>query len=560
VPIEVGWRPGQRVERAAVRERTDPVPDRLRIWTILAVAVILMISLARVPHLNFPLERDEGEFGYIAQQLLHGVPVYESGYTQKLPGSYYMYAIFLALFGQSIVAIHFGLLLVNAAIMGLIFLTLRRTYGGLAGVMGALVFGFMAMSPTLLGFAAHATFFVGLFSMSGLYLFLLARDRGASRLYLASGLSFGIAFLMKQPAAFFTPIMLGAWVLHAWAQPKPPTGLARHTTAFVAGSLLPVLLTVAYYAAIGRFALFWFWSVQFAKEFVGHVRLENGLMNFYDKTRLIISSFEAFWMMAFLGFLVMVREAVLGRERYPYLAFGLASLLSIVPGFYFSAHYYVSLLPFVALLVGSLMGAVRGRTGIVVVGTAIAIGLLIGFARFERYFTRRVPDSVASRAVYPGNPFAESIEIGNYLRSHTAPGDSIAILGSETQIYFYAQRPSASRFVNVYYLTANHPRNREMQHEMIRDIERVRPVYLVVVYNRFSWGMLGTSPVDILDWCDRYRRNYRVEGIVQMQGTGSVSTWGPEASAVRPTKRYIEILRRIDDSPTARTAGGVVAS
>ena len=547
MPIEVGWRPGREVARRVSSPPAPvPTPDRSAVWTVLAVGVILLISLARVLHLDFPLERDEGEFGYIAQQLLHGVPVYESGYTQKLPGTYYAYAIVLALFGQTARAIHFGLLLANAAIMGLIFLTLRRTHGGLAGVTGALAFGFMALSPTVLGFAAHATFFVALFSMGGLYLFLLARERGSSRLYLGSGLSFGIAFLMKQPAVVFPPVMLGFMAVHAWAQPKRPPGLARHAASFVAGSLLPFLLTVAYYAAIGRFALFWFWSFHFAREFVGQHGLGDGLRIFDNQTRIVTSGFEIFWVMAFAGFLVVVREAMSGRGRYPYLAFGLASLLSIVPGFYFAAHYYVSLLPFVALLIGVLMGAARGRTGGVVVGAAIVIGLVVGFERYEPYFTSRVRDRVLARIVYPGNPFAESIEIGNYLRSHTAPGDSIAILGSETQIYFYAQRPSASRFLNAYYLTANHPRNREMQHEMIRDIERVRPVYLIVVHIPFSWGLLSTSPQDILRWYEMYRENYQVEGIVQMQRRGSVATWGPEARALEPTKSYIEILRRID--------------
>ncbi|HKO22884.1 MAG TPA: hypothetical protein VJX91_09525, partial [Candidatus Eisenbacteria bacterium] len=89
-------RPGRKSERSGGPRR----PDRRPVWTFVVIAIIALVSLARAIHLNFPLERDEGEFGYIAQQLLHGVPVYLSAYTQKLPGSYFMYAIFLALFGQ----------------------------------------------------------------------------------------------------------------------------------------------------------------------------------------------------------------------------------------------------------------------------------------------------------------------------------------------------------------------------------------------------------------------------------------------------------------------------
>jgi len=75
--------------------------------------------------------------------MLRGVPMYVSAYTQKLPGTYLFYALFLSVFGESITAIHLGLLLVNAAIMGLIFLILRKTHSGPAGCLGALAFGVM---------------------------------------------------------------------------------------------------------------------------------------------------------------------------------------------------------------------------------------------------------------------------------------------------------------------------------------------------------------------------------------------------------------------------------
>jgi len=547
LPIEVGWRPGQAVERPAVRGRTEAILNRSRIWTILALAVILLISAARVPHLNFPLERDEGEFGYIAQQLLHGVPVYVSAYTQKLPGSYFMYAIFLALFGQSPFAIHLGLLLVNAATMALIFLTLRLTHGGLAGVTGALVFGFMALSPTVLGFAGHATFFMAMFAMAGLYLFLLARDRASVRLYLGSGLCFGLAFLMKQPALFFAPMLALFMVVHALAAgSKRPPRFTLQVLAFVAGSLAPYLLVAAYYLALGKFPLLWFWSFQFAREFVNQVGLMDGLMNFVDKVRTVVSGFEVLWLMAIAGFLVLLRDVVGGKGRYPYLAFGLASMLSIVPGFYFASHYFVSLLPFVALSIGYLVGAVQGRRASIVMGVWVAAGLLIGFARYEPYFTARVSDDVISHSRYAGNPFPECVQIAQYVKSHTAPGDSIAVLGSETQLFFEAQRPSASRFVNVYYLTAEHSRNREMQLEMIRDIERVRPQYLIYVHIPWSWALRPTTPRDLRNWFDAYRWNYEVEGILQVHADRSVMTWGDDARAITPTQSYIEVLRRID--------------
>jgi hypothetical protein len=549
---------------AKTRRRPDPAkgrprpgrrPDRRRFWTFVALGIIALVSLARVPHLGFPLERDEGEFGYIAQQLLHGVPVYVSAYTQKLPGAYYMYALILALFGQSAVAIHLGLLLANAAIMGLIFLTLRKTHGGLAGCVGALVFGVMALSPPVLGFATHATFFIALFSMAGLYALLQARDRNSMALYLVSGLCCGLAFLMKQSGIFFAPLLLAflAWDAYK-TQPRRLARFATQAGLFTAGALAPIFLTTAYYLAIGQISLFLFWPFRLAREFGSQVGFADGLKNLRDQTVAVTSGFAILWVVAFASLVAMLRDTALGRNRYLYLAFGAACILSIVPGFFFTNHYYVSVLPYVAILIGGLVAtATRAKEGSgqsfvrsVAVGAVVAVGLLVGFARFEPFYTARMSDVDVSRLIYRGNPFPESIEIASYLRDHTSPQDSIGILGSETQIYFYAQRPSASRFVNGYFLTADHPRNRDMQREMIRDLERTRPRYLVLVNMALSWMARANSPRDIFEWFDRYRSGYVVEGVVQMQRGGGLTTWGPDARAVSPSGEYIEILRRMD--------------
>jgi hypothetical protein len=58
--------------------------------------------------------------------------------------------------------------------------------------------------------------------------------------------------------------------------------------------------------------------------------------------------------------------------------------------------------------------------------------------------------------------------------------------------------------------------------------------------------MMKTSPQDISEWYEEYKWNYQVEGVVQMQSRGSVTTWGADAGEISPTRSYIKILRRID--------------
>ena len=544
-----------KASRKPERPRGAGRPDRRAAWTFIAIGIIALVSLARAIHLGFPLERDEGEFGYIAQQLLHGVPVFLSAYTQKLPGAYYMYAFFLLVFGQSAVGIHLGFLLTNAATMALIFLILRKTHGGLAGCAGALVYGVMALSPALLGSAGHATHLIAFFSVAGLYALLEARDRGRIWLYLVSGAAFGMALLMKQSAIFYAPLITAYLVFESFRlDPAQRASAQIRAGAFALAAAAPMVLTMAYYLAIGHLDTLWYWSFQLARQFGEQVGLAGALENLRDRTREVTAGFVLVWLVGAVGLGVMLRDRSLGALRYLLLTFGLAAVLSIVPGYFFTTHYYIAILPFLAILVGGLLDVLaRGRgdrgpsfVGTVAVGAAVVMGLLVGVARYGPFYTGGMPDAAAARIIYSGNPFPESVEVGRYLREHSSPSDSIAMLGSETQIYFYARRPSASRFVNAYFLTSDHPKARQMQLEMIRDIERVRPRYLVYTNAKLSWTLHENSPRDIFDWYGTFQRGYDVEGLVPVGSGAGPSVWGAAAASSPRGAEYIEVLKRRD--------------
>jgi hypothetical protein len=52
----------------------------------------------RLKFADVPLERDEGEYAYAGQLILHGVPPYTLAYNMKFPGTYYAYAALMAVF------------------------------------------------------------------------------------------------------------------------------------------------------------------------------------------------------------------------------------------------------------------------------------------------------------------------------------------------------------------------------------------------------------------------------------------------------------------------------
>src|SRR5579884_4028354 len=138
----------------------DAVSGSRFVHHALLVVVLLLTCAARIHLRNIPLERDEGEYAYAGQLMLQGIPPYKLTYNMKLPGTYAAYAAILAVFGQTPAGIHLGLMLVNLSTIVVVFLLALRLFGSLAAIVAATSYAMLSISPSVLGFAGHATHFV----------------------------------------------------------------------------------------------------------------------------------------------------------------------------------------------------------------------------------------------------------------------------------------------------------------------------------------------------------------------------------------------------------------
>jgi hypothetical protein len=160
------------------------------------------------------------------------------------------------------------------------------------------------------------------------------------------------------------------------------------------------------------------------------------------------------------------------------------------------------------------------------------------------------PEAV-SRSVYGRNPFVEAPAIARYLREHTAPGDRIAVVGSEPEIYFYAGRPSATGYIYTYALMEPQPYASRMQTEMIQEIESARPKYLVGVLIQSSWLAQPNSDRRILSWLDRYTAScYDVAGVVDIGEHETTWRWEAEVAGYTPrSSNLVYVYRRKSAEP-----------
>ena len=468
----------------------------------------------------------------------------------KLPGTYFMYALLMSLFGENTTGVHLGLMAANCITILLVYKIGEKTVSTLAGLVAACSYAFLSLSPSVLGFAGHATHFVALWAMAGLLVLLYALERNKPLLYGAAGALLSLAFLMKQPGVFFIVLGAGCIIINAFERRPPMLRQAlSHLGVFSCGVLLPVSVMILYLSVAGVLAKFWFFTFVYASQYVTQVPLSLAAGIFMSSFFNVADGFFLVWVSAALGLVALFLNPVLRNRRLPISLFAACSLLTVCPGFYFRPHYFVTLLPVVSLLAGIfadylrtvLARVLKSSPSTPVLPTCIAIAvfapaLIIGIVRQSDYLFEEDPFYL-SRNIYAFNPFPESIDIARFIKTNTAVDDTIAVLGSEPQIFFYSGRHSATEHIYTYGLMEIHPYSLVMQREMAMEIERSRPRFLVAVNMPTSWAARSESEKFIFRWADDYvSKYYDLVGRVDNIGPDktSVYKWGKDARSYTP--------------------------
>lgn len=481
----------------------------------LLTIVLLTTCIIRLHLRDIPLERDEGEYAYAGQLMLQGVPPYKLAYNMKLPGTYVAYAAIMAVFGQTIAGIRLGVLIVNLLTIFLIFLLAKRFGGFVAGVAAAASYALLSISPTVLGFCGHATHFVVLPAIAGVLLLLEGLEQNRSGMLFLSGLLFGLAFLMKQPGIMFA-IFGFLYLLAVLARRGvKKSRLAATAGLFSLGAAVPFLLTCLVLWRAGVFGKFWFWTVSYASQYASNYGLIAGGYFFKQTFGAILWSSLGIWLIAILGAAVVGWDGRLRSNAGFVLGFTAFSFLAVCPGLFFRPHYFILLLPATSLLVGiavasttSMVGrSKRNRMWQYVPSALLTLALAASFYSQRDFFLETDPVA-ACRAIYAGNPFPEAIPISDYIREHTPANATIAVLGSEPEIYFYSHRHSATGYIYTYGLMEEQKYALQMQQQMISEIEASRPEMLVFVNLSTSWLPDLHSEQLIYTWARKYIQDY----------------------------------------------------
>jgi 4-amino-4-deoxy-L-arabinose transferase-like glycosyltransferase len=323
--------------------------------------------------------------------------------------------------------------------------------------------------------------------------------------------------------------------------------LIRDLGWFVLGWVLPCLLTCVVLWWAGAFHQFVFWTLSYAGQYASAIPMVKGSDVLRASLNAVVGPNLVLWVLPWVGAMVMWWESRLDegspkskiqslkpefgepeagarqssivnrKSQIPFPRFFLTTLLfcsfaSVSVGLYFREHYFILVLPVLALLTGVAVSrglhllkhdqTIELFLALPILGLfVIALGAaLIGNGSIWLGMT----PVEATRSVYGTTLFTEAARVADYLKSHTAQDDRVAVLGSEPEIYFYAHRRSATGHIYMYPLMEETPFALKMQEEMIGEIERARPACVVYIDDPFSWVVRPNSAQRLFEWWNAY--------------------------------------------------------
>jgi hypothetical protein len=327
----------------------------------------------------------------------------------------------------------------------------------------------------------------------------------------------------------------------------------RHGAIFAIGVIVPYATVCLLLYKAGVFAEFWFWTVSYAGEY-SKMGWHRTVRAFLENSRSVAGPASPIWILAAAGMSAPLWSPGVRRQAPFLIGLFLCSFLALCPGAYFRPHYFILLLPAAAILVGVAVSSATEEiactrkysslTILPILIFAASFGYTVLYQR-QSYFSM---DPVAVfQTTYPDSPFLPAVRVSDNLRENSSETASIAVLGSEPEIYFYARRHSAIGYLYMYSLVVRQKYTARMREEMIRELETNRPEYVVYVDFWDSWGDRQGGP-ELAAFLSRLHefmdQGYERVGVTDI-GNMASDVWGDAAKSYQPhSSKVMYVLKR----------------
>ena len=123
----------------------------------------------------------------------------------------------------------------------------------------------------------------------------------------------------------------------------------------------------------------------------------------------------------------------------------------------------------------------------------------------------------AIQQIYPGNPFEVMPGLAREIAAVTEPSDTVFIFGSEPELFFYAERRSASRYIHLFPLYGPWATALDRQREVARGLQAAPPGVILLIPNAL-FNESGTEQ-HLVRWLREYiETDYRLHATIRLDG------------------------------------------
>jgi 4-amino-4-deoxy-L-arabinose transferase-like glycosyltransferase len=415
---------------------------------IILGCILAVFLLTRLPYLSLPLERDEGSYAYEGWIWITGKGLpYRDAYEMKPPLLHLIYAVAIGLLGNNLYAIRIFAAFYMAIVVVLSALLMRRWWGEKTMLLGGITMA-LAMNSFRWGAIQFNAESLMLLPLLGVVWFIDKSLVDKKQRGWQIGLCLGLAIWIKQ-VAIYPDLILGAfyyWKMRSW----------KSLWQLATGAILPTIVFVTYFASRGALGNMW--------ENIGYLA-SRSTSDGFNSLRLcgttsirggcilgwLMRMREAtfFFVLALVGFAVSFRK----RERgWDIGALWVLAMWIVIKGAGWKDwnHYYLLLVPGLVWGVLLLWMWLGKKYKILVYYTAILLFLLtIGT---EWAFILQGQNAALAAEYGESNQrlFSDAIPVANWLKSNMKEDEKLAVWNDEAEIYFYANKISASRWLYYY--------------------------------------------------------------------------------------------------------------
>ncbi|HUF53653.1 MAG TPA: glycosyltransferase family 39 protein [Dehalococcoidia bacterium] len=456
-----------------------PLPGLTRSDVFFLLGLALIPILLYLPFAGMPFERDEGVYATIAQGVLDGQVPYRDLFDNKPPLVYIWYAFSFTLFGESVFAPRILAAICLSLTTVALFNQARMVLPMPAARIAAALF---AISTGLPWVALHANTeaYMLLPLVSSLMFFTIGMRDGRLRWFLIAGALAGLAVMTKQVAMW--NLLALAMVALVWHRRTAETSLQwiAPTGALFAGTLASLALVALPFTLMGALDDLIYANLSYNWLYINFLSYAERLSNFGYGLLFFSAVAAPFVVGALVGLVILCRKRAAVMD-YVLILWAVASAIGVASGGRFFPHYFLQLMPSLAVLTGIVIydRFVNGSSHLIsrpawIIATFLIV-VSVATTSVLYLAPQRAQEQVVSSVYHQKEWEASSEELGAYIKERTSEDDLIFNYGRESQIYFYADRSPAIAYFYDWVLEFDE----ELFPEVLTELHETKPVYFI---------------------------------------------------------------------------------